>query len=71
VPFTIHVVGGLFASELSCLQDASFPRIYYLFRALGLRHLAVLDEDMQVRPLDGVTELYITQRHISTLVAKM
>lgn len=31
------------------LQEASLPRVFKLFRALGLRHLVVVDNCNQVR----------------------
>lgn len=33
------------------LQEASLPRVFKLFRALGLRHLVVVDNQNQVGPL--------------------
>ena len=33
---------------MSTLQEASLPRVFKLFRALGLRHLVVVDNHNQV-----------------------
>lgn len=35
------------------LQEASLPRVFKLFRALGLRHLVVVDNHNQVRGQEG------------------
>lgn len=34
----------------SALQEASLPRVFKLFRALGLRHLVVVDNHNEVSP---------------------
>ena len=34
----------------SALQEASLPRVFKLFRALGLRHLVVVDNRNEVSP---------------------
>lgn len=31
-----------------CLQETSLPRVFKLFRALGLRHLVVVDDENKV-----------------------
>lgn len=38
------------------LQEASLPRVFKLFRALGLRHLVVVDNCNQVSGGEGVPE---------------
>uniref|UniRef100_A0A452V7W1 Chloride channel protein n=1 Tax=Ursus maritimus TaxID=29073 RepID=A0A452V7W1_URSMA len=40
--------GGVSEEALPPLQDASLPRVFKLFRALGLRHLVVVDNCNQV-----------------------
>lgn len=39
------------AEAVPILQEASLPRVFKLFRALGLRHLVVVDNCNQVKPL--------------------
>lgn len=34
--------------EAFCLQETSLPRVFKLFRALGLRHLVVVDDENKV-----------------------
>lgn len=34
--------------EVVCLQETSLPRVFKLFRALGLRHLVVVDDENKV-----------------------
>lgn len=36
-------------NEAVCLQETSLPRVFKLFRALGLRHLVVVDDENRVR----------------------
>lgn len=38
-----------------CVQETSLPRVFKLFRALGLRHLVVVDDENRV----GVVLLFI------------
>ena len=35
--------------DVVCLQETSLPRVFKLFRALGLRHLVVVDDENRVR----------------------
>lgn len=35
-------------TEAVCLQETSLPRVFKLFRALGLRHLVVVDDENKV-----------------------
>lgn len=34
-----------------CSQETSLPRVFKLFRALGLRHLVVVDDENRVGPV--------------------
>lgn len=43
-------------SKMCVLQTASFPRIFKLFRGLGLRHLVVINGDSEVSTAACVEE---------------
>ena len=47
--FLGHSGGVGDGSEMCVLQTASFPRIFKLFRGLGLRHLVIINGDSEVR----------------------
>lgn len=48
-----------------CLQETSLPRVFKLFRALGLRHLVVVDDENRV----GVVVLFICAvKHIISMI---
>lgn len=51
------------AEAMPVLQEASLPRVFKLFRALGLRHLVVVDNHNQVSPLCVPTWLPWSQVH--------
>lgn len=36
------------------MQETSLPRVFKLFRALGLRHLVVVDDENRVGEVGGV-----------------
>lgn len=44
-----------FKNGVICVQETSLPRVFKLFRALGLRHLVVVDDENRV----GVVLLFI------------
>lgn len=47
----VSVLGAPFCPDTAsvlCPQEASLPRVFKLFRALGLRHLVVVDNRNQV-----------------------
>ena len=54
-PYGAHHPGGQLGTPslpwpCSALQEASLPRVFKLFRALGLRHLVVVNNHNEVRP---------------------
>lgn len=50
-------------SPYVCHEDSSFPRIFRLFRALGLRHLAVVNDDYHVVGIVTRKDLYKFGEH--------
>lgn len=49
-PAGLHAMFPPSDRPASRLQEASLPRVFKLFRALGLRHLVVVDNQNQVGP---------------------
>lgn len=50
-------------SPYVCHEDSSFPRIFRLFRALGLRHLVVVNDDYHVVGIVTRKDLYKFGEH--------
>ena len=57
--------------DVVCLQETSLPRVFKLFRALGLRHLVVVDDENRVRVCVSVSLCVIIYIFLSLCASEL